>query len=61
MQDKVKEMQGADKKDIAQAWKYVSETKGGQERINLMTFYGAMLEAKGVEFEAVPAGVYCLI
>ncbi|WP_017324117.1 AbrB family transcriptional regulator [Synechococcus sp. PCC 7336] len=54
LQDKVKEMQGADKKDIAKACGYISKTKNGQERINLMAFYGALLEAEGVEFEAAP-------
>ncbi|WP_017328332.1 AbrB family transcriptional regulator [Synechococcus sp. PCC 7336] len=54
LQDKVKEMQGADKKDIAKACGYISQTKGDRERINLMAFYSALLEAEGVEFEAAP-------
>ena len=54
LKDKVKEMQGADKKDIAKACGYTSKTKNGQERINLMAFYSAMLAAEGMDFEATP-------
>ena len=52
LQDKVKEMQGADKKDIAKACGYVTYTKNKQERISLMAFYNALLEAEGMSFDA---------
>lgn len=52
LQDKVKQMQGADKKDIAKACGYVTYTKNSQERISLMAFYNALLEAEGMSFDA---------
>ena len=54
LQEKVAQMKGADKKDIAKACGYVMTTKGGQERISLMAFYNALLEAEGMSFEAAP-------
>ena len=55
LQDKVKQMQGADKKDIAKACGYVTYTKNEQERISLMAFYNALLEAEGMSFDAAPS------
>ena len=52
LQDKVAEMKGADKKDIAKECGYVTYTKNGQERIGLMAFYNALLEAEGMNFDA---------
>ena len=52
LQDKVAQMKGADKKEIAKECGYVTYTKGGQERIGLMAFYNALLEAEGMTFEA---------
>ena len=57
LQDVVKKMQGQDKKEIAKACGYVTTAKNGRERVNLMAFYQALLEAEGVAFEAkAPAG-----
>ena len=56
LQEKVSQMKGADKKDIAKACGYVTNTKNGQERISLMAFYNALLEAEGLNFEAESKG-----
>ena len=53
---KVKKLQGATKKEIAKACGYASKTKTGQERVNLGSFYSALLEAEGMTFEASPSG-----
>ena len=51
LKSKVRDLQGADKKAIAKACGYFYPTKTGQERINLMAFYKALLEAEGMTFE----------
>ena len=56
LQEKVSEMKGANKKDIAKACGYVTETKNGQERVSLMAFYNALLEAEGMNFDAASEG-----
>ncbi len=56
LREKVSQMKGADKKDIAKACGYVTTTKGGQERISLMAFYNALLEAEGMNFDAASEG-----
>ncbi|MEO0686540.1 MAG: AbrB family transcriptional regulator [Cyanobacteria bacterium J06649_11] len=56
LQDVVKKMQGTEKKEIAKACGYVTTGKNGRERVNLMAFYQAMLEAEGVAFEAKASG-----
>ena len=48
---KVKELKGRDKKEIAKACGYTSQTKTGQDRINLMAFYNALLAAEGMNIE----------
>ena len=53
---KVQALQGATKKEIAKACGYASNTKSGQERVNLASFYKALLEAEGMTFEAEPSG-----
>ena len=53
---KVKALQGATKKEIAKSCGYASKTKTGQERVNLGSFYKALLEAEGMTFEAEPSG-----
>ena len=52
LQAKVAQMKGANKKEIAKECGYVTYTKDGQERIGLMAFYNALLEAEGMTFEA---------
>ena len=56
LQDKVSEMKGADKKEIARACGYTTTTKSGQERISLMAFYNALLEAEGMNFDGESQG-----
>lgn len=53
---KVQEMGNADKKDIAKACGYLTFTRNGQERINLMQFYNAMLEANDIDLDAAEGG-----
>ncbi|MGK7908472.1 MAG: AbrB family transcriptional regulator [Synechococcus sp.] len=52
---KVQELIGANKKEIAKACGYTTKTKTGQERINLISFYNALLEAEGMKLEAGPS------
>jgi hypothetical protein len=49
---KIETIGDAGKEDLAKACGYVTQTKNGQERINLMKFYNAILEAKGIELDA---------
>ncbi|KEF40609.1 MAG: AbrB family transcriptional regulator [Cyanobium sp. CACIAM 14] len=49
---KVKELGDASKSDLVRAAGYVSTKKDGSERLNFTAFYEALLEAKGVSFEA---------
>lgn len=49
---KVKELDGTEKKELAKACGYLTYTKSGQERVNLMQFYNALLEAENVELDA---------
>ncbi|WP_017327261.1 AbrB family transcriptional regulator [Synechococcus sp. PCC 7336] len=49
---KVQELGNADKKEKAKACGYVTQTKNGQERVNLMQFYNAILAAKDVDLDA---------
>ena len=49
---KVQAMGGSSKKEKAKACGYVSFTKSGQERVNLMQFYNAILAAKNVDLDA---------
>ncbi len=45
---KVKELGDATKSDLVRACGYVSGKKDGGDRLNITTFYDALLEAKGV-------------
>ena len=45
---KVKELGDVSKSDLVRAAGYVSNKKGGGERLNFTAFYEALLEAKGV-------------
>ncbi len=45
---KVKELTGASKKEIARASGYITKTKNGKERVNLMKFMSAYLAAEGL-------------
>ncbi len=50
--NKVKAMPKEDIKEKARACGYVTHTKNGQERVNLMKFYNALIEAEGVNLDA---------
>ncbi|ABD01960.1 AbrB family transcriptional regulator [Synechococcus sp. R55.6] len=50
--DKVTSMGNADRKEKARACGYVTYTKNGQERVNLMQFNNALLKAVGVDLGA---------
>ena len=55
---KVKELGDAGKSDIVKACGYVSNKKGGGERLNFTAFYEALLDAKGVNLgDAGVAGI----
>jgi hypothetical protein len=49
---KIETMSGVSKEEIAKACGYVTQTKNGQERINLMPFYNAVLAAKEIHLDA---------
>ena len=49
---KVKELGDVSKSDLVRACGYVSNKKGGGERLNFTAFYEALLEAKGVNLGA---------
>ena len=48
---KVAELEGLSKEDKARQCGYVTITKNGQERTNMMKFYNALMEAKGIELD----------
>ncbi|MDX2273286.1 MAG: AbrB family transcriptional regulator [Cyanobacteriota bacterium] len=50
--DKVTSMEKADRKEKARACGYVTKTKNGQERVNLMQFTNALIQAVGVDLDA---------
>lgn len=50
--DKVTSMENVDRKEKARACGYVTYTKNGQERVNLMQFNNALLKAVGVDLDA---------
>ncbi|MEO1131493.1 MAG: AbrB family transcriptional regulator [Cyanobacteria bacterium J06639_1] len=52
LMEKARELGDVDVKEKAKACGYVTQTKNGQERINLMQFYNAMLKATDVNLDA---------
>lgn len=48
---KVQQLDGASKTELVRACGYASTKKDGTERLNFTSFYGALLEAKGVSLE----------
>jgi len=48
---KVVELEGLSKEEKAKKCGYVTVTKNGQERTNMMKFYNALMEAKGIELD----------
>ena len=49
---KLKELGDISKSDLVRSCGYVSTKKNGEERLNLTSFYEALLEAKGVSLGA---------
>jgi hypothetical protein len=49
---KVKELRDASKSDMVRSCGYVSTNKDGTERLHFTGFYEAILDAKGIKFEA---------
>ncbi len=48
---KVKELGSLRKEDKARQCGYFTETKKGVERVNLMKFYNALIDAEGIELD----------
>lgn len=48
---KVKELENASKEEKARACGYYTVTSKGVERVNMMKFYNAMIEATGIELD----------
>lgn len=54
--EKVKELENLSKEDKAKECGYYTITKNGVERVNMMKFYNALLEAKEIELDGKQAG-----
>ena len=54
---KVKDLGDVSKTDLATACGYVTDKKGGGQRVNFTAFYEALLSAKGVELGTGTAGI----
>jgi hypothetical protein len=48
---KVKELGNLSKEEKAKACGYVTQTKGGVDRVNKMKFLNALIEAQGIELD----------
>jgi hypothetical protein len=53
---KVKELADVSKEEKARACGYYTVTKDGVERVNMMKFLNALLDAEGIELDALPEG-----
>lgn len=53
---KVKELEHLSKEEKAKACGYSTVTKNGQDRVNLMKFYNALMEADGLNLDAKGSG-----
>ncbi len=49
---KVKELENHSKEEKARACGYYTITKNGVERVNMMKFYNALIEAEGVQLDS---------
>lgn len=54
--NKVKELSQLSKEEKARACGYYTVTKDGIERVNMMKFLNALLDAEGIELDALPEG-----
>lgn len=53
---KVKELEHLSKEEKAKACGYCTVTKGGLERVNMMAFLNALIEAEGIELDGSTKG-----
>jgi hypothetical protein len=49
--EKVKELENASKEEKARACGYYTTTKDGVDRVNMMKFYNALIDAEGIELD----------
>ncbi|WP_373540456.1 AbrB family transcriptional regulator [Chamaesiphon sp.] len=53
---KVKDLGSASKEDKARECGYFTETKNGVERVNMMKFLNALIDAEGIQLDGKAAG-----
>lgn len=53
---KVKELENLSKEDKAKACGYYTQTKSGVERVNMMKFLNALIDAEGIELDGKQNG-----
>ena len=54
--EKVKELGSLSKEDKARECGYYTKTKNGIERVNMMKFLNALIDAEGIELDSNPEG-----
>ncbi len=54
--DKVKELGDLSKEEKARACGYYTQTKNGVERVNMMKFLNALIDAEGIELDSSAEG-----
>ena len=54
--DKVKELGDLSKEEKARAFGYYTQTKNGIERVNMMKFLNALIDAEGIELDSNAEG-----
>jgi len=54
--DKVKELEGLSKEEKARECGYYTVTKNKIERVNMMKFYNALIDAQGIELDSAGNG-----
>jgi hypothetical protein len=54
--DKVKELGSLSKEEKAKKCGYYTVTKNGVERVNMMKFLNALIDAEGIELDSTPNG-----
>ena len=52
---KVKDLGSASKEDKARECGYFTETKNGVERVNMMKFLNALIDAEGIQLDSAPS------
>ena len=53
---KVKELDDLSKEEKAKACGYYTATKGGGERVNMMKFLNALIDAEGIQLDSIGGG-----